>query len=70
MDLSGALSVEAWVRPTLAGQSGGIFEKTIAGAVNTQYSLLLEHGVVIFRAKPASSPYLNLTGPTLATNTW
>src|SRR5207244_13546469 len=34
LDLSGTLSVEAWVRPTLAGQSGGILEKTIAGAVN------------------------------------
>src|SRR5205823_3179124 len=32
LDLRGAFSVEAWVRPSVAGQNGGIFEKTVGGA--------------------------------------
>src|SRR5439155_12503384 len=67
LDLSGTLSVEAWGRPSLAGQSGGIFEKTIGGAVNTQYSLLIERVVLMFRATPASGPYVNAVGQNLTT---
>ena len=40
-DLPGAFSIEAWVKPTVAGQYGGVFEKTIAGAVNSQYLLFM-----------------------------
>src|SRR5439155_796930 len=54
LDLRGAFSVEAWVRPTVAGQNGGIFEKTVGGAVNSQYMLLLEAGVLKWRVRTAA----------------
>src|SRR2546428_9914972 len=39
-----AVSVEAWVRPSAASQNGGGFRKTVGGAVNSQYMMLLEAG--------------------------
>jgi uncharacterized repeat protein (TIGR01451 family) len=70
LDLSSAVSVEAWVRPIIAGQNGGIFEKTINGAVNSQYMLFLEAGVAKFRVRTASGALLPVDGPTLPLNTW
>src|SRR5438309_5945498 len=70
LDLANAVSVEAWVRPTLAGQNGGIFEKTVNGSVNSQYMLFLEAGVAKFRVRTASGALLPVDGPTLPLNTW
>src|SRR2546422_163 len=44
LDLRSAVSVEAWVRPSASAQNGGLFEKTVGGAVNSQYMMLLEAG--------------------------
>lgn len=70
LNLSGAMSVEAWVKPGVAGQNGGIFEKTIGGGVNTQYSLLIEGGRIEFRGKPAATGYVTAMGPALAAGSW
>src|SRR5438552_199824 len=70
LDLANTVSVEAWVRPTLAGQNGGIYEKTVNGWVNSQYMLFLEAGVAKFRVRTASGALLPVDGPVLALNTW
>jgi uncharacterized repeat protein (TIGR01451 family) len=70
LDLTTAVSVEAWVRPTAAGQNGGIFEKTVNGWVNSQYMLFLEAGVAKFRVRTAGGALLPVDGPTLALGTW
>ena len=70
LDLANAVSVEAWVRPTLAGQNGGIYEKTVNGWVNSQYMLFLEAGVAKFRVRTASGALLPVDGPALGLNTW
>ena len=70
LDLANAVSVEAWVRPTLSGQNGGIFEKTVNGWVNSQYMLFLEAGVAKFRVRTTSGALLPVDGPTLALNAW
>src|SRR5205823_84091 len=70
LDLANAVSVEAWVRPTLSGQNGGIYEKTVNGWVNSQYMLFLEAGVAKFRVRTTSGALLPVDGPTLALNTW
>jgi subtilisin len=70
LDLRSALSVEAWVRPSVAGQNGGIFEKTVGGAANTQFSLFLEGGVVKLRGKDAGGNLVTVSGPTAAPNSW
>jgi len=70
LDLTSAVSVEAWVKPSAAGQNGGIFEKTIGGSVNTQYLLFLEGGAIKFRGKPAASGYVTASGPALAVGSW
>jgi len=71
LDLTSTVSVEAWVRPTAAGQNGGIFEKTLNGWVNSQYMLLLESGVAKFRVRTAAgNQLLWVDGPTLPLNSW
>src|SRR5439155_3205689 len=71
LDLVNAVSVEAWVRPTAAGQNGGIFEKTLNGWVNSQYMVLLESGVAKFRVRTAAgNQLLWVDGPTLPLNSW
>src|SRR5207302_234805 len=70
LELTNAVSVEAWARPTFAGQNGGIFEKTVNGWVNSQYMLFLEAGVAKFRVRTASGALLPVNGPTLPLNTW
>jgi uncharacterized repeat protein (TIGR01451 family) len=71
LDLRGALSVEAWVRPSAANQNGGIFEKTVGGAANTQFSLFLEGGLVQLRGKVAATGALvTLSGPAVALGSW
>src|SRR5213078_2933550 len=65
LELTSAVSVEAWVRPTAAGQNGGIFEKTVNGWVNSQYMLFLEAGVAKFRIRTASGALLPVNGTTL-----
>ena len=69
LDLSGALSIEAWVKPAGPSAQGGIFEKTIAGAVNTQYLLFADGGAIHFRARSASG-LSTAHGPTLAVGSW
>jgi N-acetylneuraminic acid mutarotase len=49
LNLTQALTIDAWVNPAVANQYGGIVEKTVADHVNTQYLLDLEGGVVFFR---------------------
>jgi uncharacterized repeat protein (TIGR01451 family) len=70
LDLSSAVSVEAWVRPTAAGQNGGIFEKTVSGWVNSQYMLMLEAGVAKFRVRTSAGALSPVDGPVLPINTW
>jgi len=70
LDLANAVSVEAWVRPTSAGQNGAVFEKTVNGWVNSQYMLFLEAGVAKFRVRTTSGALLPVDGPTLPLNTW
>ena len=70
LDLANAVSVEAWVRPTVPGQNGGIFEKTVGGWVNSQYMLFLEAGVAKFRVRTTTGALLPVDGPTLPVNTW
>ena len=71
LNLTSALTVEAWVRPTATSENGGIFEKTIGGAVNTQFSLLVEGGAAKFRVRPAgSSSPVTVAGPALPLGLW
>jgi uncharacterized repeat protein (TIGR01451 family) len=70
LDLTGAVSVEAWVRPSAASQNGGIFEKTVGGAVNSQYMLFLEAGAAKFRVRTATGSLTPVDGPALPINTW
>jgi uncharacterized repeat protein (TIGR01451 family) len=69
LDLRSAFSVEAWVRPGVGGQNGGILEKTVGGAVNTQYSLFLYGGQVLFRVNSAGT-LVTVSGPVIAPNVW
>jgi hypothetical protein len=70
LDLSTALSIEAWVKPAAAGSNGGIFEKTIGGNVNTQYLLLMEGGYIEWRGKQAAGTYVTAGGGLLQAGTW
>ena len=70
LDLRSAVSVEAWVRPSASAQNGGIFEKTVGGAVNSQYMMLLEAGVAKFRVKTTAGSLIPADGPVLQLNTW
>jgi hypothetical protein len=49
LNLTQALTIDAWVKPSVANQYGGIVEKTVNDHVNTQYMMDLEGGVVFFR---------------------
>jgi len=49
LNLTQALTIDAWVHPSVANQNGGIVEKTVGDHVNTQYLMDLEGGVVFFR---------------------
>src|SRR5256886_12114774 len=70
LDLSGPVSVEAWVRPTQASQNGGIFEKTVNGWVNSQYMLYLESGGAKFRVRTSTNALVWVDGPVLPINSW
>ena len=70
LDLRTAVSVEAWVKPTAAGENSGIFEKTVNGVVNSQYMLMLESGVAKFRVRTAAGALVPVDGPTLAIGSW
>src|SRR2546425_1586970 len=70
LDLQSAVTVEAWVRPSVAAQNGGIFEKTVGGAVNSQYMLFLESGAVKFRVRTAAGGLVPVDGPALAVGSW
>src|SRR5207302_4616916 len=70
LDFSSTVSVEAWVRPTAAGQNDGILEKTLNGWVNSQYMRLLEAGEVKFRLRNTANALTPVDGPVLPTNTW
>ncbi|MDT7603227.1 MAG: hypothetical protein QOF61_1224, partial [Acidobacteriota bacterium] len=49
LNLTQALTIDAWVNPSAANQNGGIVEKTVGGGVNTQYLVFLEGGRAFFR---------------------
>ncbi|MFN2500367.1 MAG: LamG domain-containing protein, partial [Pyrinomonadaceae bacterium] len=49
LNLTQALSVDAWINPSVANQNGGVVEKTVGGGVNTQYNVFLEGGQLKFR---------------------
>jgi hypothetical protein len=49
LDLTQALTVDAWVNPSILNQDRGIVEKTVGGGVNTQYLLYFQGGSVVFR---------------------
>ena len=49
LDLRQTLTIDAWVNPTNINGDRGIVEKTVGGGVNSQYSLFLSNGQVIFR---------------------
>jgi concanavalin A-like lectin/glucanase superfamily protein len=49
LDLTAALSIDAWVNPSDISGDRGILEKTVGGGVNTQYELFLQGGSVVFR---------------------
>ncbi|HJW49989.1 MAG TPA: LamG-like jellyroll fold domain-containing protein, partial [Candidatus Limnocylindria bacterium] len=70
LNLSSALTVEAWIKPSVAGQNAGIFEKTVGGTVNTGYLMLIEAGRIEWRGKAAGGGYLTAIGPFLAAGTW
>src|SRR3989441_7325312 len=70
LDLQSAVTVEAWVGPSVAAQGGGIFEKTVGGAVNSQYMLFLESGAVKFRVRTAAGGLVPVDGPALAVGSW
>lgn len=59
-DLS-ALTVEALVKIGAAG-NGGLFSKTIGGAVNSQYQLFIEGGVAKLRIHSTATDYTIGTG--------
>jgi len=69
LDIRSAVSVEAWVRPSVS-HNGGILEKTVDGWANSQYMLFLEAGVAKFRLRNAAGALQTVDGPTLALNTW
>jgi hypothetical protein len=55
-------TVEAWVNHDATGTaSAGIFEKSVGGAVNTQFLLFLEGGLVKWRVKPAAAATQTVT---------
>jgi hypothetical protein len=49
LNLTAALSIDAWVNPSDISNDRGIVEKTVGGGVNTQYLLFLQGGSVVFR---------------------
>ncbi|HEY5220664.1 MAG TPA: LamG domain-containing protein [Candidatus Paceibacterota bacterium] len=59
------ITVSAWVNST--GNSEGIFEKTIAGNVNTEYLLFVEGGDYKFRIEPGD---VTLVGPPRSSGAW
>jgi len=70
LDVRTSVSVEAWVKPSAAGENGGIFEKTVTGVVNSQYMLMLESGVAKFRVRTAAGALVPVDGPILAVGSW
>ena len=65
-----AFSIAAWVYPRAASQHGGIFEKTIGGATNSQYVLLADVSDYKFRVKQTSGSLVTISSPGLAAGTW
>jgi len=60
------VSVEAWVRPTLLSDLGGIFEKSVGGAVNSKYLLFQEGRNWRWRVKPAATGFVTVSVPVSA----
>lgn len=49
LNLTQALSVDAWIYRSAGNLNSGIVEKTVGGGVNTQYNFFLEDGYLRFR---------------------
>ena len=60
----GAISVEAWVYPTVSGQNGSVIWKN---PVNAEWGLFIEGGVLKWRGNSSAA---TLNGPTLTLNAW
>jgi hypothetical protein len=69
-DLAGRSASRPGSSRAVAGQYGGVFEKTIAGAVNSQYLLFMESGRIEWRGRTAGSGYTTVIGPVLALGSW
>jgi prepilin-type N-terminal cleavage/methylation domain-containing protein len=48
-DIRGAVSVEAWINPSVTGLYGGVVDKTVGGNHNQQYSLFVWAGIIYWR---------------------
>jgi hypothetical protein len=71
LDLTQALTIDAWVNPSLVTNDRGIVEKTVANGVNTQYSLFLSDGRVVFRLiKVPGVDHATISANPIPTNAW
>jgi prepilin-type N-terminal cleavage/methylation domain-containing protein len=71
LDLRTSVTVEAWIKPDVAGENAGIIEKTVGTAVNTQFLLFLEGGQLVWRTLPSAGGWGHVyTGYFPPTGTW
>ena len=70
LDITTALSLEAWIYPTIGSQDGGIIEKTIGGAVNKQYLLFIEGWLGTFRLIQGTGATNVVTNDPIPINQW
>lgn len=61
LDLTAAITVEAWINPSQANVYGGIVEKGIAGNHNRQYSMFVWGGTVYWRLRGANDALVDRT---------
>jgi hypothetical protein len=69
LDISTALTLEAWINPSVASDNG-IIEKTFLGQVNKQYLLFIENGVGEFRLRNSVGLVTIWTDDFIPVNTW
>jgi len=65
MDISNAITVSAWINPSVAGQGGFIIGKL---PVNSQWEFMLEGGLIIWRG--GATVNNNASCPEPSINTW
>lgn len=69
LDISTALTLEAWINPSVASNNG-IIEKTVQGLVNSQYLLFIENGAGEVRLKNSGGATTLWTDNLIPINTW